>query len=166
MRTGRHKEVRWALQGSHTPSPSNTHWKKVQPPGLQPGHPTPLFPICMWETLGDTTVAPARLGWGRHSLRRAWGDSGGLQPGSQEVCGDRGKGRNQLTFGLCFPGFQVRVKQNSSLLLLFSQLFWTVQPSTCRCRADGSTWNLGPQVRTIQVLILPNENPEKNLKFY
>ena len=29
MKAGRHKEVRWALQGSHPPSATNTHWKEV-----------------------------------------------------------------------------------------------------------------------------------------
>ena len=85
MRTGRHKEVRWALQGSHPPSPTNTHWKEVQLPGLQPGPPTPLFPTCMWETLGHTTVAPARLGWGRYSLSGGLGVTAvgsNLDPGS------------------------------------------------------------------------------------
>lgn len=27
------------------------------------------------------------------SVRRAWGDSGGLQPGSQEVCGEQREGK-------------------------------------------------------------------------
>ena len=39
--------------------------------------------------MGDTTMAPARLGWGvgeSQAGRRAQGDWGGMQPGPQEVC--------------------------------------------------------------------------------
>ena len=51
--------------------------------------------------------SPSKAGMGEvQSVRRAWGDSGGLQPGSQEVCGDRGKGRNQLTFGFVSQAFK------------------------------------------------------------
>ena len=71
----------------------------------------------MRETLGDTAVAPARLGWGRYSLSGGLGVTAvGSNLNPRKSVGSRGKGKNQLAFGLCFPGFQVRVKQNSSLL--------------------------------------------------
>ena len=47
--------------------------------------PHSLFPTCMWETLGHTTVAPARLGWGRYSLSGGLGVTAvgsNLDPGS------------------------------------------------------------------------------------
>ena len=77
----------------------------------------------MWETLGDTTVAPARLGWGRYSLSGGLGVTAvGSNLDPRKSVGTEGREEISLHLGL-FPRLSSQSEANSSLLLLFSQLF-------------------------------------------
>ena len=48
--------------------------------------------------------SPGKAGMGEvQSVRRAWGDSGGLQPESQEVCGEQREGKKSAYIWALFP---------------------------------------------------------------
>ena len=134
--------MRWALPGPTPPTSTPRAGFASGPPAwLLP----PTTPPSHLQTLcGKPWVTPPwpQLGWDgeweSHRLAGGLRETGvGCNLDPRKSVRSRGKQRNHLTFGLCFPDFHVGVKQNSSLPLPTLVVLGPSQPSASRHRAEA-----------------------------